>query len=258
MILKADGIGFSYKREETLKNISFSADKGDFVCVLGCNGCGKTTLFKCLLGIYKVQKGQILIDNKDIKKFSTKELAKEIAYIPQAHIPSFNYKVVDAVLMGRNAYVDSFKSPKQADVDKAHEALRRLNIEYLAEKGYGEISGGERQLVLIARALTQNSKILLMDEPTSNLDYGNQMLVLKEVSKLSKDGYTVIMSTHNPDHAFMFASKTVIIKDGKVIEEGKPLEVMDNEVLKSVYNIDLDLIDIKSKSGKDFKVCLPA
>lgn len=258
MILKADNVAFSYKKEKTLKGVSFSANEGDFVCVLGCNGCGKTTLFKCLLGIYKADSGDIFVNSKSIKKFSTKELAKEIAYIPQAHIPSFNYKVIDAVLMGRNAYVDSFKSPKKEDEEKAYDALNRLGIGYLAEKGYSEISGGERQLVLIARAITQNSKILLMDEPTSNLDYGNQMLVLQEVKKLSQDGYTVIMSTHNPDHAFMFANKAVIIKDGKVLCEGDPLEIMNSDVLKKIYNIDLDLIDIKSKHGKEFKVCLPS
>ena len=257
MILKAEDIHFSYRKEETLKGVSFSADRGDFVCVLGSNGCGKTTLFKCLLGIYKVKQGDILIEDKSIRQFRTKELAREIAYIPQAHIPSFNYKVLDAVLMGRNAYVDSFKSPKKEDIDKAYHALERLGIDYLADKGYSEISGGERQLVLIARAITQDSHILLMDEPTSNLDYGNQMLVLKEVKKLADDGYTIIMSTHNPDQAFMFGNKTVIIKDGKVLREGKTSEIINDELLKEVYNIDLDLVDVRSKKGKEYKVCLP-
>ena len=128
----------------------------------------------------------------------------------------------------------------------------------LATKGYSEISGGERQLVLIARAIVQNSQILLMDEPTSNLDYGNQLLVLQEVKKLSDDGYTVIMSTHNPDHAFMFASKAVVIKNGVVLTEGNPKNILNSDILEQIYGVELDLIDIKSKNGKEFKVCLPA
>ena len=257
MILRAEDIHFSYKKEETLKGISFCADEGDFVCVLGSNGCGKTTLFKCLLGIYKIQKGDILIEGKSIRKFRIKDLARKIAYIPQAHIPTFNYSVLDAVLMGRNAYVETFKSPKKEDVDRAVDALEQLGIAHLSDKGYSEISGGERQLVLIARAITQDSRILLMDEPTSNLDYGNQMLVLKEVRKLADDGYTVIMSTHNPDQAFMFGNKTVIIKDGKVLREGRTQDIINDQVLKEVYHIDLDLVDVKSKKGREYKVCLP-
>lgn len=258
MILNAKDVTFSYDKEETLKGVSFSADKGDFLCVLGSNGCGKTTLFKCLLGIYQAQKGDIYVHNKSIKKYSVSELAKNIAYIPQAHVPTFNYTVLDAVLMGRSAYIGKFSSPKKEDEEKAYAALKRLNIERLATKGYSEISGGERQLVLIARAIVQNSQILLMDEPTSNLDYGNQLLVLQEVKKLSDDGYTVIMSTHNPDHAFMFASKAVVIKNGVVLTEGNPKNILNSDILEQIYGVELDLIDIKSKNGKEFKVCLPA
>lgn len=257
MILQAKDVHFAYGREETLRGISFSVNEGDFVCVLGCNGCGKTTLFKCLLGIYKATRGDIQIRGKSIHTFKTRELAKEIAYIPQAHVSSFNYSVADAVLMGRNAYVDTFNAPKKEDVEKAYKALDRLGIGYLAEKGYSEISGGERQLVLIARALAQNAKILLMDEPTSQLDYGHQMRVLKEVHKLSQQGYTVIMSTHNPEHAFMFANKAVIIQNGQVLCEGAPQEVMTNAVLKRIYGIDLELLDLQLRTGKNYKVCLP-
>lgn len=257
MILKAENIVFSYKKEETLKGVTFSAEEGDFLCVLGRNGCGKTTLFKCLLGLLEPQSGDILIAGKSIRDYSIKELAREVAYIPQAHAPSFNYSVLDVVSMGRNAYVEPFRSPKREDLDYAYAALCRLNIEHLAEKGYSEISGGERQLVLVARALTQNSRLLLMDEPTSNLDYGNQMLVLREVQKLSAEGYTVLMSTHNPDHAFMFASRAVIIDQGRVLTEGAPAEVMNDELLRQIYHVDLDLVDVTTKNGKEYKVCLP-
>lgn len=259
MILQAKDIHFSYGygRGETLRGVSFSVNEGDFVCVLGCNGCGKTTLFKCLLGIYKTSQGDIEIHGKSIHDFRTRDLAKEVAYIPQAHAPSFNYSVADAVLMGRNAYVDTFSAPKKEDVEKAYTALERLGIGYLAEKGYSEISGGERQLVLIARALAQNAKILLMDEPTSQLDYGHQMHVLQEVHKLSQQGYTVIMSTHNPEHAFMFANKAVILKNGQVLCEGAPQTVMTDEVLKRIYGIDLQLLDLQLRTGKNYKVCLP-
>ena len=128
MILNAKDVTFSYDKEETLKGVSFSADKGDFLCVLGSNGCGKTTLFKGLLGIYQAQKGDIYVHNKSIKKYSVSELAKNIAYIPQAHVPTFNYTVLDAVLMGRSAYIGKFSSPKKEDEEKAYAALKRLNI----------------------------------------------------------------------------------------------------------------------------------
>ena len=147
----------------------------------------------------------------------------------------------------------TFWSLQDSDYDIAIEALEKLRILHLIDKGYGEISGGERQLVLIARAITQNSKILIMDEPTANLDYGNQVTVLKEVKKLSQEGYIIIMSSHNPDHAFLYSNKVLMMKKGEVVSIGRPNEVVDENKLSTLYSVDMELINIKN----GHKICVP-
>ena len=253
MKLSVDKLHFKYDKTEILKGISFEVESGDLLCILGPNGSGKTTLFKCILGFLNPHKGEVSINNENIRNIKRPDLAKKIAYIPQAHIPSFNYTVLDVVLMGRVSYVGTFSSLQDSDYDIAIEALEKLRILHLIDKGYGEISGGERQLVLIARAITQNSRILIMDEPTANLDYGNQVTVLKEVKKLSEEGYIIIMSSHNPDHAFLYSNKVLMMKKGEVVSIGSPNEVVDENKLSTLYSVDMELINIKN----GHKICVP-
>ncbi|WP_286723693.1 ABC transporter ATP-binding protein, partial [Pelotomaculum sp. PtaB.Bin117] len=196
MILEIKDASFGYSQKTVLRNISFNVGAGELLCLLGPNGVGKTTLFKSILGFIAIKGGEIILDGQNIKKWSKSRLAKAVGYVPQAHTTPFPYTVLDVVLMGRIAHLGPFSSPSRDDVKIAEESLERLGVSFLKDMTYTEISGGERQMALIARALTQKPQILILDEPTSNLDYGNQVRVLLQIKKLSEEGIGVIMTSH--------------------------------------------------------------
>ena len=252
-LFEVKNIAFSYDGEEIFSNISFSIGKGDVLCILGPNGTGKTTLIKCLNGLHEIDSGEILINGKNIKKLSFKEISKHIGYIPQSHVPSFPFKVLDVVLMGRAPYLNLTDSPKKEDVDIALKSLRTLGIEYLKDKEYTNLSGGERQLVFLARILCQQPDILILDEPTSHLDFGNQIKLLEIIDNLSKSGLSIIMSSHFPDHAFLSSNKVAIMKNKRFIDFGSPDDVVTEDNLKKAYSIDVKLIELDDKR----KVCVP-
>jgi iron complex transport system ATP-binding protein len=251
-------LSFSYAKNSRLilNDISFSVDKGDLLAVLGPNGVGKSTMFRCILGFLPHYQGNIHLNNRDIRTMDHREIAKYIAYIPQSTHPVFNYTVLDVVLMGLTNQVNLLASPNQKHIDEASVAMESLGIAHLRNAGYGEISGGERQLVLIARALVQKAKILIMDEPTANLDYGNQFRVMCRISDLADEGYSIILSTHNPDHAFLYANRTLMIYDGRVIADGVPTEVLDAQLIKDVYGVDVHIEDSRYGS-RHHRFCLP-
>ena len=240
-------LSFSYGRHEVLKGISFTAEPGEMLCVLGHNGAGKSTLFKCMLGILRDYSGSVSIDGKNISDMSAAERARSVAYIPQAANPAFSYSVADMVLMGTMPQLSGRLSPSNAEKEIAMDALARLGIEDLAMRSYSQISGGEQQLVIIARAIAQGARILIMDEPTSSLDYGNQMRVQKQLTKLIEDGYTIIQSSHNPEQAYIFADRIICIRDGRIYRQGRPEEVLDEQLIRGLYNIDVEMIS----SGND-------
>lgn len=249
-MIRVEDLHFSYGTKEVLKGISFEADKGEFLCILGHNGAGKSTLFKCILGLLKGYTGRVTADGQELSKMKPAERARLIAYIPQAANPAFAYSVMDMVLMGTAASLSGRMSPGEKERKTAENVLSRLGISEMADRSYAEISGGEQQLVLIARALAQGAKILIMDEPTSSLDYGNQMRVQKQLRELISEGYTIIQSTHDPEQAYTFADKVVSIKDGKVYREGSPEEILDDELIRALYNIDVEMIssdDLKAR-----------
>ncbi|WP_017755431.1 ABC transporter ATP-binding protein [Calidifontibacillus oryziterrae] len=246
---------FGYEQHDIFNNLSFSIRSGEMLALLGPNGIGKTTLFKSLLGLLHVNEGEILIDGEDIKHWSRTKLAQVIGYVPQNHTPPFPFKVVDVILMGRTAYLKSFTMPAREDYDIALEAMDILQISYLKDKIYTEISGGERQLVLIARALAQKPKLLIMDEPTSNLDFGNQIKVLKHIKHLANNGLAIILSTHNPDHALRYASKAVLMEKGGFHIVGKPEDILTNKKLSELYEIDVNIVNV-AISELDVKVCV--
>ena len=197
-LFEVKNISFSYNDEQIFSDISFSIGRGEVLCILGPNGTGKTTLIKCLNGLHDIDSGDILINGKNIKKLSFREISKHIGYIPQSHVPSFPFKVFDVVLMGRAPYLNLTDSPKEEDVKIAQEALKTLGIEYLKDKEYTNLSGGERQLVFLARVLCQKPDMLILDEPTSHLDFGNQIKLLEIIDNLAKSGLSIIMSSHFP------------------------------------------------------------
>ena len=251
-MISVKDLSFSYGPNEVLKGITFDALPGELLCILGHNGAGKSTLFKCMLGILKGYKGSVTIDGSDVLMMKASEKASKVAYIPQAANPSFTYSVLDMVLMGTTPQMKGRFTPGREERDIAMQAIKKLGIEDLASRSYTKISGGEQQLVLIARALAQGAKILIMDEPTSSLDYGNQMRVQKQLAGLRNDRYTIIQSSHNPEQTYAFADRVICIKDGRIHKCGQPEEVLDDKLIRELYDIDVDMIESEDHKARFF------
>jgi len=247
-------LSFAYSTHEVLKNVSFMAEYGEFLSVLGPNGVGKSTLFRCMLGLLTPTSGGAEIDGKPIASMGAPELARHIAYIPQSHNPVFNFSVFDVVLMGTTAQLGTFSSPGKMQNEQAMHALERLGISHLKDRGYGNISGGERQLVLIARAIAQQAKILVMDEPSANLDFGNRIRVMQTVLSLTKDGYAVIQSTHDPEQAYMYSDKILALYGGRVLKWGAPQETITDSVISQLYGVPVEVCSLRED---EFRVCVP-
>lgn len=254
MSLRVERLSFSYKKESVLDNITFTQQSGSLLCLLGPNGVGKSTLFRCILGLLPEYTGEVVIDGLDARTLSPRESARHIAFVPQSHASVFNYSVMDMVLMGTSARFSAFSVPGKQERLLAQQALEQAGISRLGDRPFMELSGGERQLVLIARALAQQARILIMDEPTANLDYGNQLRVLRQVKHLTQSGYTVMLSTHNPDQALLFADMVLTLQNGRVTAFGPPSDVLHEERLRSLYGMDIDLVRLYD--GK-VSVCVP-
>jgi iron complex transport system ATP-binding protein len=223
--------------------------------IFGPIGCGKTTLLKCIDGLKKLHDGSISINGKDISKLSRVEIAKSIGYVPQFHQPSFAFSVLDAVLVGRAPHIGFLDSPKKEDVLIANQALKSMGISHLANATYTELSGGERQMVLIARILAQQPSLLLLDEPTSHLDFGNQIKLLGTLQKLARNGLPIIMTSHFPDHAFLVSNTVALMRRGELIDVGAPDEIVTESNLEKVYKIKVKIVDVDV--GVHRKVCVP-
>lgn len=255
MSVKIESLSFSYGSHQVLRDISFEVPEGTLVNVLGPNGTGKSTLFRCILGLNRGYTGTIIVNDKDLKTLSIRERAREMAFIPQSHKPIYDYDVIDVVLMSSGAGSGVFFSPKTSDVERAHAALDRVGIGFLAERPYTRISGGEQQLVLIARALAQNASTIIMDEPTSALDYGNTVRVLSCVRQLAEDGLTVIQSTHQPDQAFLYADKTLVLHEGNILAYGSPKDTITADLISKIYGVD---VEVNSLYDDKVRVCIPS
>jgi len=255
MSLCAENIRFSYGDHAVLKGVSFEALPGEFLSVLGPNGVGKSTLFRCLLGLLTPTEGRTLIDGRDTADMSPAEMARRIAYIPQSHAPVFNYSVEDMVLMGTTAGLGRFSSPGKVQRKLVREVMTWLGIEDLAGSGYQNISGGQRQMVLIARALAQQARILIMDEPSSSLDLGNRIRVMKTVKRLTGEGYTVIQSTHDPDQAFFYSDRILAMKDGQILACGASRDIVKDTLISELYGTEVEVYSLREDS---VRVCLPA
>lgn len=256
MSIEVKNLRFCYGARPVIGDVSFTAEKGELLAVLGPNGVGKSTLFRCLLGFLKPVGGEILVDGKELGAYSRRELAKKIAYIPQSHSPAFDHTVLDSVLMGMTAQLGVFEQPGQAQREKAMQMLRALGMEKLFDRGCMKISGGERQLMLLARALVQDASMLIMDEPTANLDYGNSCRVMERVKKLGQNGYTIIFSTHDPNQAFSYATKVLALKDGGVMAVGAPEAVLTQAVLSRLYGIPVARCEMETAFGRK-TICMP-
>ena len=259
-LLEVRGLRCGYGKRnpvEIVHGVDFNVDEGEFVCIIGANGCGKTTTLKALMGLLPALGGECLVHGKNVAKLSEKDRSREFAYIPQAHTPPFPFSVSDVVLMGRTPYINQLSRVSSGDKEIAYEAMELLDIVDLADKAYTMLSGGQQQLVLIARALTQQSGILVMDEPTAALDFGNQQLVLSRMRTLSEMGKAVIMVTHDPDHALFCADKVIVMSEGRVIMEGTSTECITNETLQKIYGTAANVMDVEVAPGMFERVCIP-
>lgn len=245
---------FGYDSTPVLKDISLSINKGEIFCLMGRNGCGKSTLIDAILGINRLSSGQIKIMGKPLDHYTPSTLAKEISYVPQVHDKSFPYTVRQVVLMGRTIYTGYFGTYSSSDRRLVEETMEKTGIAHLADRPYTQISGGEMQMVMLARALVQETGIIIMDEPTSHLDYYNELLFLEHVIGLiQKEHKTVLMATHSPNQPFFMEQAQVpirvgLMKNGKISLVGTPTDILTSENIQSVYSIDSTVIHCGTQS----------
>ncbi len=240
MLLKIKNIDFSYRSSEVLNNVTFEVKSGEFLGIMGPNGSGKTTLLRCISNVLSPQIGIVLIDDKNIQELGKKEIARKIGVVPQTSGVDFAFTVSELVLMGRTPHVERFKSETTRDFRIAEKAMRLTDILHLAERTFDELSGGEKQRVIIARALAQEPEILLLDEPTVHLDIGSQIEILKLVRSLSEQkGIVVIAVFHDLNSAAQYSDKLMLLDNGKIVSKGFPDKVLTPENIKKTYDVDV-------------------
>ena len=258
MKLSVENLSFGYGGKIVGQEVNLTLNAGEVLCLLGPNGAGKTTLFKTILGLVAPLGGAVMADGAAIDRWSRQSLARLFGYVPQAQLGFFPFTIREIVLMGRTARIGLFNTPSARDAEIAEELLRLLGIDNLADRAYTEVSGGERQLTLIARALAQEPQVLVMDEPTASLDFGNQVRVLSEIKTLAGRGIAVILSTHDPDQAFLCAQRVALLHRGRLAHTGLPEEVITPAILRNVYGVDVEIVPIESSSGEKHLICLPS
>jgi iron complex transport system ATP-binding protein len=253
--LKIEDAGCGYNGRAVVDNISMSIREAEVWCILGANGIGKTTLFKTLLGLLKPVRGKILMDGTDIGEWSQRELARHISYVPQSHVPPFPFTVEEVVAMGRNPHQSVFGQLRERDRCAVREAIEILGIDHLRGADYTRISGGERQLTLLARAIAQQTPMLVLDEPVANLDFGNQARVISHVFALARSmNKTIVMTTHFPDHCFIGDCNALLLHRSGEHSIGRGRDIVTEAAVRELYEIENRIIDI---SAYEKRTCLP-
>lgn len=250
-MLRVEALACGYGSREVVHDLSLSLGPGEVMCLLGPNGCGKTTLFKAILRFLPLMRGAVYLEGESIAHWPQRRLARSIAYVPQAHIPPFAFPVRDVILMARTAHMSSTGRVRARDYEIVDEALEALGISHLAGNDYTALSDGERQMVLVARALAQEAKLLVMDEPASNLDFGNQIRLLAEVRRLARCGISILITTHQPNHAFQCATQVAVMKAGYLLDCGAIDAVMTSHTLEDAYGVPLRVADL----GNGNRIC---
>lgn len=238
---------FAYKDHELIwDNINMDVKEGECLCLLGPNGCGKTTLFNCINGNYTLKSGSIYVNKKNIQETSVLELAQTMGIVFQDHSAPFPYSSLEVVRMGRTPHMGMFDTPSKEDTNLAYSIMKEMGIAHLADKSYTNISGGERQLVLIARTICQEPEIILFDEPTAHLDFRNQAMILRTIKNLSKKGMTIIMTSHFPNHVWKIGTSVALMGFQGMVAQGSVEEVMTEENLSKAYGVDIKIYDAKA------------
>jgi iron complex transport system ATP-binding protein len=257
MTLEFHNATLGYPDKTVLSNVNLELNTGVTTCLLGKNGAGKTTLFKSLLGVLPLLKGEIWLDGKNISRWNRRDYARVIAYVPQARSLPFPFTVFDVVLFGRTAHLSRFASPRRRDRQIAAECLEKLQISHLRKRVFTQLSGGEQQMVIVARALAQQPSFLVMDEPTSSLDFGNQVKIITQVNELKNESLGVLMATHSPDHAFLCRADVIVAHNGKIRNSGNCNQSITENLLKEIYDVNVCICSVKTKSDYSLKTCMP-
>ena len=252
MRLQIEDISFGYGERLVLDHCSLEDDSPETLCILGANGTGKSTLLGCVIGEYQLSAGCIKVDGRPVGSIPARSFARKVAFIPQSHAPSFAFPCIDVVAMGRTAHMGYFANPRAEDIRIAEEKLEHLGIERLRDKPYTDISGGERQLVMIASALAQAPETIVFDEPTAHLDFGNAFKFIQLVEKLRQEGVGVIMTTHFPDHALMLHGTTAVLANGRIEALGCAYDIVTDERMSALYGIETHVREVENRS-----ICIP-
>jgi len=257
--LEVQGLSFSYgPKQHRVEDIGFRIGAGEIGALLGPNGSGKTTILRCILGLLSASSGEVRVAGQDLTQLSARARARLVAYVPQSQSLAFPFTVLEVVVMGRTPHLAVSATPSQRDVAAAWAQMEAIGIAHLAERSFQQLSGGERQLTLIARALLQDAPVLVLDEPTAALDYGNELRILNVVSELAAGGRAVFMTTHSPDHALGRAQKVVLINNGRMEAFGPPDAVLTGSAMSRLYGLPVHLVEVELPDGTRVKTCLPA
>jgi iron complex transport system ATP-binding protein len=248
MILEGRRLTIGYRDRVVGRELEVALKTGEVLALLGPNGSGKTTLLKTLLGLIAPLGGAVRLGDRGLTDYTVRERARAIAYVPQSHAPTFAFPVESMVLMGRTAHGNLFSRPTERDRAAAASALARLGIAHLAPRPYTMISGGERQLVLLARALAQDPQFIVLDEPTASLDFGNQGKLMDEIERLAESGHGVLFTTHDPNHALRAANRAYLLRDGQRVAEGAVGDVLTGKNLEQIYRAPVRVL-VDAKDG---------
>ena len=252
MNIEGRDLTIGYPDRTVGRGLDVALSTGEVLALLGPNGGGKTTLLKTLLGLLKPKAGEVRLGDKPLDNYSIRERARVVAYVPQVHISTFAFTVETVVLMGRTAHGSLLTRPSGQDRAVAHAALERFGIAALASRPYTMISGGERQLVLLARALAQEPQFIVLDEPTASLDFGNQGKVMREIRALAKSGHGVLFTTHDPNHALRAADRAYLLREGTRIADGPVATVLNREQLEALYRATVERLTDRTSGAVAF------
>jgi iron complex transport system ATP-binding protein len=257
-LIEVRGAAFKYGERTVFSSIDLDVFAGEVLTILGPNGCGKSTLLRCIGGALCLAEGTVRMGNDDLSTLDPGARGRRIGFLFQDHTPTFPFTVLDVTVMGRTPHMSIFGMPSPRDTALAEEALDTVGIRHLKNRPYTELSGGERQLVLLSRTLAQQPDVILLDEPTSHLDMRNQVLCLKTIGALAALGRPMIMTTHDPNHAFLYPGRVVLMKPDGSLLTGPASDVITDATLSMIYGTDIGVFSVARRAGPgQFKFCSP-